>query len=150
MRARASCAEGRVQRVGRRRQLAPLYREGVPSGGGGAALELPQQRALSDPSRTVNEHHGRRLIVSQASLEQVELGLATDESRTVAIRQPRRQRDVLGPRTSRPMTVPLVAHECRSVTAIDTLWEPLSGGVLGRLAATSRRSAPPADCRGRT
>src|SRR5205807_9648198 len=115
--------------------------------------EFPQQRALADPSGTVHEHDRRGLIVGQAPLEQVELGLATHEPLTVAVRQPCCQRYALGPRTSRTVALPLVAHDLRSVAVNGTLlgssWTSVWSVSLPG-PATSRRSARRSDCRGRT
>ena len=90
--------QGLLERLRHRRKVAALDQMRRPAGERAAALDLPQQPALPDPARAVQQHDAHRRIVDEQSLDEGELCLAADEDGSVATRLPRPERHATGSR----------------------------------------------------
>jgi hypothetical protein len=66
-------------------EVATFDEVGGPPALGAASRDFPQQRALADPARPVDQHDLGGRVVDEERLEERKLALATDEALLVTV-----------------------------------------------------------------
>ncbi len=88
----ARARQDRLERIRHRRQLTALDKERLLSSRLRAARQLPEQRALADPTGPVHQDDVGRRVVLQAALEEPELDRPAHEPIAIAIEHPHGER----------------------------------------------------------